>query len=228
MEENKNVEEPNKNQQETLSEKETSTGKMKKSGKHDTLFFGCAVVVILAISILLSEYNLVEEMNGFFRDIWNNGQEAVAEAERVKTVSEGAHIEIENTQVIHLREIYEILGKDIDETQAIAILQEVKTLSYYGQDIGVAALGSEVDACIEDIKKKLKEADETRYNKVVKRYGDDEDEYWTVLEAEVEEYVISEKMKEEKREEFSKKKGADVEKELQEYIDKIVGYENFK
>lgn len=206
---------------------EKTEEKLKKKQRHDTIFFGVAVIVILAVSILLSDYNLVEEMNGFFRDIWNNGQEAVAEAERVETVSQGAHVEIQNTQVIHLREIYEILGEDVDESQAIAILQEVKTLAYYGKDIGVAALGSEVDECIADIKKQLKEADEIQYKKVVKRYGDKEEEYWAVLEEEVEEYVISEKMKDEKREELSKKKNVDVEKELQKYMDEIVSYENF-
>lgn len=201
--------------------------KEKLKAKKDKLMFAGAIAAILLISILTSQVNLVEELNGVIRTIWNNGQEAVAESEEVKTLSKGGHVEIVNTQVIHLREIYEAMGKDISESQAVAILQENKTLAYHGSKQGISASGKEIDDCIKDIKKQMKDADESSYNRIVKRYGD-EDEYWAILRSEVEEYVIAEKMKEDKTEELSKKRDADIDKELQEYIDEIVGYENFK
>lgn len=209
-----------------MKEKKTLTEQEKKS-KKEKIFFSLALVAILVISILTANVNMLDEITGFVKKIWNDSQEAVAESEQVKTVSKGAHITIQNTQVIHLREIYEVMGEEIDEEQAIAILQEVKVLAYHGKRIGMAASSKEIKSCISDLKKKLKNADEAQYRKVYKRYGD-EDDYWNILESEIEEYVISEKMRAEKREEFKQKKKEDPQKELQEYIDEIVGYESFQ
>lgn len=201
--------------------------KTKKEGKKDKILFGAALLVILAVSIWTANINMQEKVSTFFKTIWNNGQEAVKEAQNVKTLSKGAHAEIKNTQTAHLVEIYQVLGKEMDEQQAVAVLQEVKTLAYHGKRQGVSASSKEIDSCISTIKQKLKDADQSQYNRMVKRYGD-EDDYWTILEEEVREYVVSEKVKEEKRAELKKKKDVDVEKELQEYLDEIVGYENFQ
>ncbi len=207
-----------------MKEKKTLTEQEKKS-KKEKLFFGLALVVILVISILTANVNLLDEVTGFVKKIWDDSQEAVAESERVKIVSKGAHISIQNTQVIHLREIYEIMGEEIDEKQAIAILQEVKALAYHGKEYGKAAGGKEIKEFVSDLKKKLKKADEAQYRRVYKRYGD-EDDYWTILEDEIEEYIISEKMRAEKMEEFQKKENP--QKELEQYIEEIVGYESFQ
>lgn len=195
------------------------------SKKKEGLFFGGAIIVILAISILTSNVNMMDEISGFVKGIWNKAQEAVKESGEVKTLSKGAHVEIKSTQVIHLREIYEAMGEEMDESQAIAILQEVKTLAYYGNKQGVLVTDKELEAYINEIKEKLKE-DESGYRRLVNRYGD-EDEYWTILKNEVKEYIVFEKMKEEKREELNNKRDVDVETELQAYIDEMVGYENF-
>lgn len=209
-----------------MKEKKKLTEQEKKS-KKEKIFFSLGLVVILIISILTANVNMLDEVTGFVKKIWNDSQEAVAQSDKVKTLSKGAHITIKNTQVIHLREIYEIMGEDIDEKQAVAILQEVKTLAYHAKSIGIAASGKEIKTCINDLKKKLKNANEVQYRAVYRRYGD-EDDYWTVLEDEMEEYVISEKMKADKLEEFEKKKKEDPQKELEKYIDEIVGYESFQ
>lgn len=195
--------------------------------KKDKLMFGGAVIVLLGISILTSKVNLLDELNQAVRKIWSVGQEAVAESEEVETLSKGGHVEIVTTQVVYLREIYEVLGEEIDESQAISILQEIKTLAYYGRKQGISASSSEIEECKKELRKKMEAADSSAYKKVAKRYGGEKD-YWVTLKDELEEYVISEKLKEEKREEFSKKRDADVEKDLEDYINKMIGYENFK
>ena len=208
-----------------LKEKKEQAEKNKT--RKDKLMFAGAVVIILIISIATSNINMSDELSSFIKKIWSNGQDAVAESSNVKTLSKGGHVEIVNTQVIHLREIYEVLGNEINEDQAVEILKEVKTLAYYGEKQGISASKKEINDCIADIKKQMKEADESAYRRVVKRYGE-EDDYWTTLRDEVEEYVISEKMKDEKEEEFAKKKNVDSAQKLQDYIDEIVGYENFR
>lgn len=205
--------------------KETETY-MKKE-KKDKLVMAVGIVVILLISIATSKVNLMDEISGFFMRIWNNGQEAVEEAARVETVSKGSHVEIKNTQVAQVQEYYDVMGESTDKGKALKTLQEIKTLAYHAKKQGIAATGKEVDTCIDKLKKKMKDTDRSRYNSLMKRY-DSEKEYWKTMEDAVEEYVIAEKLKDEKRTELKRKKDADVEKELQEYIDEIVGYENFK
>lgn len=207
--------------------RQESSEKNRKKTVKDKIMFAAAVVVIAVISILTSGVNLTEELGNFVKKVWNDGQDAVAESSEVKTLVKGGHVEILNTQVIHLREIYEVLGQEMDESQAVELLKETKTLAYHGNKQGIAASSKEVEACRNELKDKLKKADESAYNRIVKRYGD-EDDYWNILEDELKEYVIAGKLKDEKREEFSRKKDADVETELQDYIDEIVGYENFR
>lgn len=206
---------------------ENSNSNQKQSKNKDKLFYGIAVLVILAISIASSKVNFLDEITGAVKGIWNKSQEVVDNTAKVETVSKGSHVEISSLQVVYVREIYEILGEEIDKEQAIAILQEVKTLTYHGKDIGISASKKEMEAFIDELKEQLKEVDEAQYERVVRRYGDEKD-YWKVLEAEIEDYIIAEKLKEDKREELENKVDADVEKELQEYIDELVGYENFK
>lgn len=201
--------------------------KKNRRAKKDKLMFAGAVVVIIIISVLTSNVNLPQELNAFVKKIWNDGQDAVTESSEVETLAKGGHVEIDSTQVVHLREIYEVLGDEKDEYQAIEMIKEIKTLAYHAGKQGIAASSKEIEECRTTLEEKMKDADEAAYNRVVKRYGD-EDDYWTVLEDEISEYVIAEKLKEEKREELSKKKDTDVEAGLQEYIDEIVGYENFK
>lgn len=212
-----------------MKDKELRQPKVKKDRKKtkDKLMFAAAVVVIAVISVLTSKVNLPQELNAFVRKIWNDSQDAVEESSENETLAKGGHVEIDSMQVVHLREIYEVLGEEKDENQAVEILEEIKTLAYHGSKKGIAASGQEIKECKNTLKKKMKDADEAAYNRVVKRYGD-EDDYWTVLEDELKEYVIANKLKEEKREELSEKKDTDVEEKLQEYIDEIVGYENFK
>ncbi len=199
----------------------------KKSKNKDALFYGIAIIVILVISITSSKVNFMDEINGFVKGVWNKSQEVVENTAKVETVSHGAHVEITSLEVVYVREIYEVFGKNVEEEQAIAILQEVKTLAYNGREIGISASKKEIEAFISDLKEQMKEADESQYGRLVRRYGDEKD-YWTVLENEIEDYIIAEKVKADKKEELENKVDADVERELQEYIEEMVEYEKFK
>lgn len=199
----------------------------KKSKNKDGLFYGIAIILILVISIATSNVNVANEITGFFRTIWDKSQEVVGSADQVETISKGKHVEITNWQVVYAREIYEVFGEEVDKEQAIAILQEIKTLAYQGKEKGVSVSKKEIQAFQEELTQQLKEADESQYGRVVRRYGDEED-YWAILKAEIEDYLIAEKVKAEKKEELENKVDVDVEAELQEYIDELVGYENFK
>lgn len=201
---------------------------MEKKKKEQWGYVG-AVVVILIISLAcgFSGIDLGEEFTKFFKGIWTGTQEAVDQSFRVEKLADGAHVDIMSTDVVYVREIYEVLGETVDEEQAVAILEEVKTLAYHGKDIGIAASSKEKDAFVDDLKEQMKDADESQYNRMVRRYGDEKD-YWTVLDDAIEEYVIAEKVKSEKRKELEDKIDVEVEKELQEYIDKLVGYEKFQ
>lgn len=198
---------------------------MKK--KKDKWMFAGAVVVILAVSILTSNVNLMDEVTGLVKGIWTGTQDVLDKSAEVETLASGTHVEILGTDAAYVREIYEVLGEIIDEDQAVEMLKEMKALAYYGKEQGVAASSKEKKALKEDLKTKMKESDESQYNRVVRRYGKEKD-YWKILDDTLGEYIIAEKMKENKREELENKVDVDVEKELQEYIDELVGYEKFK
>lgn len=208
-------------------QKQNDKNSQSRSKNKEKIVYAAAVVVILVISIASSKVNFLDTITGAVKGIWNKSQEVVENTSRVETVSKGSHVEISSLQVVCVREIYEILGEEIDKEQAVAILQEIKTLTYHGKEMGISAGKKEKEAFIEDLKKQLKKADEAQYERVVRRYGDEED-YWTILDSEIEDYLIAEKLKEDKRTKLDNKVDADVEKELQEYIDELVGYEKFE
>lgn len=206
---------------------ETAGQKQKKASKKDKWLLPAGFVVILAISIATSRVNIMDEITGLVKKVWNGTQEIAGNYAEVETLATGSHVKIKSTDVVYVREIYEILGEDIDQEQAVEILKEIKTLAYHGTSRGVSASSKEKDAFIEELKTMLTEADEAQYERVVRRYGDEKD-YWTVLDDAIGEYVIAQKVREDKRQELENKKNVDVEKELQEYIDEIVGYESFQ
>lgn len=199
----------------------------KQNKKLEKLIYAIAIVVILAISIASYKVNFMETISGAVSGIWNKSQEVVGETASVETASKGSHVKITGLQVAYVREVGEILGEDIDKEQAVAILQEIKTLAYKGREIGVSASKKEVDNFVNEWKEKLKEADASGYERVVRHYGEEED-YWTIVKSEIEEYIISQKVLEDKKEKLENKVDADVERELQEYIDEQVSYENFR
>jgi len=197
--------------------------------KKETWGYAGAVVVILIISCVLgfSGIDLGAEVTGFFKNIWSGTVDAVNQSNEVEKLADGAHVDIISTDVVFVREIYEIFGEDVDKDRAVEILKEVKTLAYHGKEQGVSAGNKEIDAFSKDLKEQMKEADESQYYRVVRRYGEEKD-YWKILKDAIAEYIIADKVKETRRQELENKADADVEAELQQYIDELVGYEKFQ
>lgn len=188
-------------------------------------------LILLLLSIATSSMNLVQEGENLLRNMFMGISDMSSEETEytdLSSVVKGMHVQIKADEIYNTRLIFEILDKDNSKLYAIEELKRIKTLSYYAEKAGYTASSSDVDAYIEDLKNKLKEASEFKYDAMIQKYGS-ENTYWKQMRDSIKEKLLAERLLREKKAEFlHRDQNADADSKLEEYVKERIAEENFK
>ena len=190
-------------------------------------FLGKAAIigVLLAISFATSSVNLADELQNFVKGFFNAAWEYGSNENNMDAVYiKGIHASITQGELLRERELNEILLSDNSESLAIEILEETKTLAYYGDKYGYYVSDKQIEEEISSLKEQLKDADSYKYKALCDEWKN-ENEFWKLMEEEMEDRLLAERIRQEKLEEYANEE--DAESALQEYINSVVEKEQF-
>lgn len=219
------------NPEETNNPEEKKSSQVKNKKLKSALTKIGVFLLLLVLSIGTSSMNLVQEGENFLKNIFmgiSGMSSEETEYTDVSSVVKGKNVQIKADEIYNTRLIFEILDEDNSAEYAIEVLKKVKTLAYYAEKAGYVASSSDIDAYIEDLTDKLKEANEFKYDTMVQKYGSEKN-YWKQMRDSVKEKLLEERLLKEKREEFLQRdQNADAESKLEEYVKERIAEENFK
>lgn len=202
-----------------------------KKAKRKSLITKISIFLIMvAISIATSSINLEQMAKDFILSFFYfaAGDSKDSQSTDNQITVKGEHVQIRANEIYRARQIFEILDLDNSSEYATEELKKVKTLAYYGEKAGYSITSSDIDQYIDELKDKLKDKNEFKYNAMVEEYGS-EKEYWKVMRNMVKEELLYSRTLEEKKTSILKQdENADIDKKLNEYIENLVGMENFQ